>query len=95
MRKRADYVLDLKYFHEQSYNIKIIPIVIVTDAVDFSNTFDQADDGVLKPIRCKTVLLLSQQFGGNNLDPIKWKNSIYKPTQLLYKLLKHYIKGIM
>ena len=36
-----------RYFHEQSQNIKIIPILVATDAVDFSNIFEQYDDGVL------------------------------------------------
>ena len=41
-----DYVLDLKYFHEQSQNVKIIPILIAADAIDFNNIFEQYDDGV-------------------------------------------------
>jgi hypothetical protein len=93
------YVLDLKYFHEQSYNIKIIPILIATDAVDFSNTFDQDGDGVFKPIRCnknnlgKTVHILSQQFGGNYLDPIKWENSNYKPTPTIIEAAQALYQG--
>ena len=48
-----DYALDLKYFHEESYNIKIIPILVATNAVDFNNTFEPPyDDGVFKPLKC-------------------------------------------
>jgi hypothetical protein len=94
-----DYVLDLKYFHEQSYNIKIIPILIAADAVEFSNTFEQDVDGVFKPIKRnknnlgKTVLILSQQFGGNYLDPIKWENSIYKPTPTIIEAAQALYQG--
>ncbi len=47
-----DYALDLKYFHEASYNAKIIPILVATNAIDFNNTFEQYHDGVFKPLKC-------------------------------------------
>jgi hypothetical protein len=94
-----DYVLDLKYFHEQSHNAKIIPVLLATDAVDFSNIFEQFLDGVFKPIKCnknnlnETILKLSQQFGGNQLDPIKWENSIYKPTPTIIEAAQALYEG--
>jgi hypothetical protein len=94
-----DYALDLKYFHEQSYNQKIIPLLIATDAVDFSNTFERYDDDVFKPVKCneytlgKTILKLSQQYGGKNLDPIKWENSIYKPTPTIIEAAQALYQG--
>jgi hypothetical protein len=94
-----DYVLDLKYFHEQSQNIKIIPILVATDAVDFSNTFEQYDDGVLKPIKCnkynlnKTILRVSKLFGGNYIDPIKWEKSSYKPTPTIIEAAQALYQG--
>lgn len=36
-----DYALDLKYFHEESHKIKLVPILIATDAHPFDNK--QAD----------------------------------------------------
>jgi hypothetical protein len=86
-----DYVLDLKYFHKESYDAKIIPILIATDAINFSNSFNQYHDGVFQPLKCNknnlnnTLLDLSQKFGGNCLDPVKWENSIYKPTPHHYR----------
>jgi replicative DNA helicase len=41
----------------------------------------------------KTVLILSQQFGGNYLDPIKWENSIYKPTPTIIEAAQALYQG--
>jgi hypothetical protein len=66
-----DYVLDLKYFHEQSYNIKIIPLLIAADALDFSNTFEQDGDGVFKPINVIKIIWAKQfLYFPNNLAEI-------------------------
>ena len=94
-----DYVLDLKYFHEQSQNVKIIPVLIAADACDYNNIFEQYDDGVFKPIKCnktnlnKTILKFSQQFGGNHLDSVKWINSLYKPTPTIIEAAQALYEG--
>ena len=94
-----DYVLDLKYFHEQSYNIKIIPVLVVDEADNFNNSFEKDDDGVYNPIKCnknnlgKTILVLFQELGGNYLDPIKWENSIYKPTPTIIEAAQALYQG--
>lgn len=94
-----DYALDLKYFHEQSHNQKIIPILIATEAADPDNTFEQHDDGVFKPLKCnkhnlgKMIQRLSEQFGGSYLDPMKWENSVYKPTPTIIEAAQALYRG--
>lgn len=100
-----DYALDLKYFHEQSQHRKIIPILIATSSMDVKNDIEVYQDGVFIPQKCnktnlnKLILRLSQEFGDAYMDPIKWENSIYKPTptiieaaQALYE--KHDVREI-
>ena len=41
----------------------------------------------------KTILGLSQEFGGRYLDPIKWENSIYKPTPTIIEAAQALYKG--
>ena len=81
-----DYALDLKYFHEKSHNLHIIPILIAVNAADLSNTYEQYEDRVVRPIKCnrnnlnETISSICREFSGQNLDPVEWENSRYKPT---------------
>ena len=99
MDQCLDYALDLKYFHEESRNAKIIQILIATDAVDLENNFKQYADGVFITIKCnknnlkKTILRLSQEFGGDYIDPTAWENSIYKPTPTIIEAAQALYQG--
>lgn len=44
-------------------------------------------------LKDKTVLILSLQFGGYYLDPIKWENSIYKPTPTIIEAAQALYQG--
>ena len=63
-----DYALDLKYFHEESHDLPIIPILIATHATNADITLYNYDDNVVYP-------LLSN---GHNLC------NIIRQIQLLY-----------
>jgi hypothetical protein len=99
MDQCLDYALDLKYFHEKSQNIHIIPILVAVNALDFRNPFEQYHDGIFKPLKCnmnnlsKTISSVSGQFGGNNLDPIEWENSRYKPTPTIIEAAQALYQG--
>lgn len=94
-----DYVLDLKYFHEESHNAKLIPILIASNAVDAKNVFEKYEDNVFKPLRCnkknlgKTIYDFSQKFGGGHVDALKWEHSIYKPTPTIIEAAQALYQG--
>jgi CheY-like chemotaxis protein len=94
-----DYALDLKYFHEESHDAQIIPILIATGADSVTNNVDRNEDGVFTPLKCnknnlnKTILSLSQEFGGSDVDLIIWQNSIYKPTPTIIEAAQALYQG--
>ncbi len=100
-----DYALDLKYFHEQSHSLPIVPILISTNAKDSDISIFQYDDQVVTPIlsngsnlsdiiRRSLIILPSCE-----IDNYLWGISRYAPTptiieaaQSLYK--NHSVKDI-
>lgn len=94
-----DYVLDLKYFHKQSNNAKLVPILLATHADNFNNSFEPYDDQVFKPIRCNRKNIdqilsnVCKQFDGSYLDPIEWENSIYRPTPTIIEAAQAMYQG--
>lgn len=94
-----DYALDLKYFHKESYDLKIIPILVATDAVTIPNTFECHDDGVFNPVKCNavnlnnTVQMILQNYGTSSIDPIRWLNSIYRPTPTIIEAAQALYQG--
>ncbi len=94
-----DYALDLKYFHQESQKLKIIPILIASSAPDPENSFEEYEDGVFIPLKCNknnlntVIRRLSQEFGSNYLDPIKWENSLYKPTPTIIEAAQALYRG--
>lgn len=93
-----DYSLDLKNFHEQSHNKKIVPIVVATEAVEFSNTLEQFEDSVFSPLKANKYdlldVILSVPTETNiNIDPLAWEESIYKPTPTIIEAAQALYKG--
>jgi Uncharacterized conserved protein (DUF2075) len=93
-----DYALDLKNFHKESHALKIIPILIATEAPQMEISICLDYDDVAKPIKCnkhnvaEVLRLAHSSLNKSNLDIEKWANSVYKPTptiieaaQALYK----------
>jgi len=52
-----DYSLDLKYFHKESHNRKIVPILICTRAQDINNEITQDSDGIYSVIKANEKTL--------------------------------------
>lgn len=102
----VDYALDLKNFHSGSHDKPIIPILIVTEALDKSSfNCVWADDKVAKPIligknqlsRFFSTIWPIDRFP--NIDVNEWINAGYKATptiieaaQALYR--NHNVKDI-
>lgn len=100
-----DYALDLKYFHEESHHLPIIPILVATNAKESDILLFQYDDQVVRPIRSNgknlaDIIRQSQLiFPSTQIDNYLWSISRYAPTptiieaaQALYK--NHSVKDI-
>lgn len=87
MNQVWDYALDLKYFHEASHDLPIIPILIATEAKSPAySIFELDSDQVMRPIKCNggnLSHLIHQLIGivdRRELDSITWSRSRYAPT---------------
>jgi hypothetical protein len=82
----TDYALDLKYFHKESHQKQIVPILVCTEAPNFSNTIFKDEDGVYKPILCNKYTLkselmkLTDNLSDNPINFDCWLGSQYMPT---------------
>ncbi|MEP6820670.1 MAG: DNA/RNA helicase domain-containing protein [bacterium] len=104
----CDYALDLKNFHDSSYNHFIAPVLIPTEARHVTPVVcaTQQSDKLLSPIRCSVDLLgevieavLRFAEGDTDIDPEVWESGRYCPTPTiieaalaLYK--KHSVREI-
>lgn len=102
----VDYALDLKYFHEESEQRHIVPMLIATDAAPFGTAVTIFDDKILDTVLCNkdniaerinAILRVIPQ--GESITTNAWINSRYRPTptiieaaQALYQ--KHDVKEI-
>jgi hypothetical protein len=86
MDQVLDYALDLKNFHEQSHNKKIIPILISTHAPQYMDAIQPYKDFVFQPLRANQnnlsylVKWICSEYKDGQLDTDAWQQSIYKPT---------------
>lgn len=81
-----DYALDLKYFHEGSYDRYIIPISISTEANECENTLCFMEDKIANTLHCngnnigRIILLAIETVSDQLLLFDNWVNSRYSPT---------------
>lgn len=100
-----DYALDLKYFHEESHHLPIIPILVATNTKEKDILLFQYDDQIVRPIlsngdNIADIIRQSQLiFPSIQIDNYLWSISRYAPTptiieaaQVLYK--NHSVKDI-
>ena len=82
-----DYALDLKYFHQKSHALWVVPILVATAASERSHAFQPSkyDDKVLEPLCCNDACLrsvidkLTSQLAQGE-TPEGWGMSPYNPT---------------
>jgi len=82
-----DYALDLKYFHQKSHALWVVPILVATAASERSHAFQPSkyDDKVLEPLCCNDACLrsvidrLTSQLAQEE-TPEGWGMSPYNPT---------------
>ena len=98
-----DYTVDLKNFHEGSHNIKLIPVLVATNAASVSEQDNQIfiHKAAAKSNQFELAATLKKYLKdiSKSIDIEYWENSIYKPTptiieaaQALYK--RHNVKEI-
>lgn len=82
-----DYSLDLKYFHETSHDLPIVPILISSKGKSIDSRLISYSDNVFQPLltnneNLRSYLLLCIQKINNkkNISPIQWENGKYQPT---------------
>lgn len=92
-----DYCLDLKNFHEGSHHIKLIPILIATNAepynVDVLKTIEHLEVAKCNKTGVRKVINEFTQFLNNKIDIKEWENSIYKPTPTIIEAAQALYKG--
>ena len=81
-----DYALDLKYFHEQSKMVKIVPILVATKATSLKCQIIFMEDKISEVICCnksnigETLKTIIENENEIDIDGYKWFNSRYVPT---------------
>ena len=91
-----DYALDLKYFHEESKNAPIIPILAATQAKNFEQVLATSpyNDQVYTPIfsnaksLSSTIEKVLKEISGSHLAIEKWEKSNYQPTPTIIEAAK-------
>lgn len=92
-----DYTVDLKNFHEGSHDIKLIPVLVATEAASVNNQRDQisAYKTAVKSNQYNLAEILNQYIKENSqsIDIDYWENSRYKPTPTIVEAAQALYKG--
>ncbi|MDP8162528.1 DUF2075 domain-containing protein [Pasteurella skyensis] len=94
-----DYTIDLKNFHEGSHSIKLIPVVVATQAdaaiVDSEKTDVMLHKTAAKANQYNLKNLFNMYIDKNNptINVESWENSIYKPTPTIIEAAQALYKG--
>jgi hypothetical protein len=94
-----DYALDLKNFHKASHSLKIVPILIATDATYMDITLNIDADGVTKPLLSNSASLsevikfVSVSLPVLEMDSDAWIKSSYHPTPTIVEAAQALYKG--
>ena len=94
-----DYALDLKYFHKESANALIVPVVVATDASTMPPlVIDLYEDNVASALAANSQTLsttfeLLRTITGPPLDAATWIDSPYQPTPTIIEAAQALYKG--
>jgi DUF2075 family protein len=81
-----DYAIDLKNFQEGSHHIKLVPVLVSTNATEYANEYKLYQDGIFHPVLCNSKNIANEiekitlDYNEAEIDPLVWENSLYKPT---------------
>lgn len=82
----VDYALDLHYFHKESHNKLLVPILICTKAQNNVTEITELKENILDVHCCNGKGLITyieavcQKYKKIDFDELDWINSIYMPT---------------
>lgn len=97
VEQTIDYTIDLKNFHEGSHFVKLIPILVATNAEIISNEFQEIINYKTAAKSNKDTLreVITFFLNGNEkpIDIGYWENSIYKPTPTIVEAAQALYKG--
>ena len=96
-----DYSIDLKNFHKQSHDKCIIPILVSTEAKDFTNTHSEDSDRIYNIQKANKYnlydiisdILNKKSYLNKNIDYLEWSNSIYEPTPTIIEAAQALYQG--
>lgn len=94
-----DYSIDLKNFHEQSHQCEIVPVVACTEAPAEQLHYEKYPDNVWNPVKANKTNLaqhiehISKTSSNQPIDPIRWMDSIYKPTPTIIEAAQALYSG--
>ena len=110
MEQVMDYALDLKNFHKESFNLPIVPILVATEATEFTDVLQSSvyHDQIYNPVLSNSDSLLPiirniiQRESLSNsatLDIDRWYISRYEPTPTIIEAatslyLNHSVENI-
>jgi hypothetical protein len=94
----VDYCLDLKNFHAESHDRKIVPILVSTNAPEASNELGVSADQIFFPLCANQYDLIcviqSVPISPNDpINPESWAASIYKPTPTIIEAAQALYRG--
>ncbi len=90
-----DYALDLKNFHKESNDKRIVPMLIATNAKDINNNIKFSDDLISSPVLCNrntlrdTIIRIAEQYELPDIDEEAWFNSPYSPTPTIIEAAQY------
>lgn len=92
-----DYTIDLKNFHEGSHFVKLVPILVATNAEITDNEFQEIINHKTAAKSNKNNLqeVIKSFLNGNekSIDVDYWENSTYKPTPTIVEAAQALYKG--
>ena len=92
-----DYTIDLKNFHEGSHSIKLVPILLSTEAEEINEPKEivLSHQNAAKANKNNLRSLINQYIDNSKkpIDISRWENSIYKPTPTIVEAAQALYKG--
>jgi hypothetical protein len=94
-----DYALDLKYFHKESNNKKLVPILICTAAKEQNMEVSMMKDGIFNVLHCnknnikKVIKHIAMTHCADYFEAVEWANSVYMPTPTIIEAAQALYRG--
>ena len=92
-----DYTIDLKNFHEGSHSIKLVPILVATNADEYSEPIEnvRSHKSAAKANQNNLKDILNEYIDNSkhSIDINYWENSIYKPTPTIVEAAQALYNG--